>query len=347
MDTIAPRPADRERQVTTVVDVARRAGVSAATVSRVLAGRNVVAAATRERVLEAVRALQFQPNAFAQGLRSGRGQAVALLVSDIEQTVYSALTKHVQAALEEIGLDLLLFNLGHRQDRLRGLLERATALRLRGIVIASNDVIPMRELKPLVSALQRQGVSILSIGQRLDRYGIPSVVHEETAAAARAAQYLLDTGRAPIAYLSRIRNSATGQERYRGYLAALKGAGIDVDPALVWDCSYRYAAGYEAMSRALDRRLAFRSLLAASDELALGAMAAALDRGLKVPDDVAIIGFGGIAWGEHVRPALTTLGADPKAIGEHVRDMFRNLLDGGDVPRQTVVKRPLLLRQSA
>lgn len=338
---------ERERQVTTVIDVARRAGVSAATVSRVLAGRNVVAAETRARVLEAVRALSFQPNAFAQGLRSGRGQAVALLVSDIEQTVYSALTKHVQAALEELGLDLLLFNLGHREDRLRGLLERATALRLRGIVIASNDVIPMRELKPLIAGLQGQGVSIVSIGQRLDRFGIPSVVHEETAAAARAAQYLLDSGRTPVAYLSRIKNSATGQERYRGYVAALKGAGVEVDPDLVWDCSYRYAAGYEAMSRALDRKLVLRALLAASDELALGAMAAALDRGLSVPQDLAIVGFGGIAWGEHVRPALTTLGADPKAISEHVRDVFRGLIEGRAVPLQTVVKRPLLLRQSA
>jgi DNA-binding LacI/PurR family transcriptional regulator len=335
------------RQVTTLVDVARRAGVSAATVSRVLAGRNMVAAETRARVLEAVRALSFQPNAFAQGLRSGRGQAVALLVSDIEQTVYSALTKHVQAALEEIGLDLLLFNLGHREDRLRSVLERATALRLRGIAIASNDVIPMRELKPLVAGLQDQGVAIVSIGQRLDRYGIPSVVHEETAAAERAAQYLLDQGRTPIAYLSRIKNSATGTERYRGYLAALKSAGIAVDPDLVWDCSYRYAAGYDAMSKALERKLPMRGLLAASDELALGAMAAALDRGLKIPADLAIIGFGGIAWGEHVRPALTTLGADPKAIGEHVRDVFRDLLDGRDVRGQTVVKRPLLLRQSA
>src|SRR5262249_26011953 len=142
-------------------------------------------------------------------------------------------------------------------------------------------------------------------------------------------------------------NSATGTERYRGYLAALKGAGIAVDPDLIWDCSYRYTAGYEAMSKALDRKLAFRSLLAASDELALGAMAAALDRGLKVPEDLAIIGFGGIAWGEHVRPALSTLGADPKAIGEHVRDVFRDLLDGRDVKRQTVAKRPLVLRQSA
>jgi len=101
------------------------------------------------------------------------------------------------------------------------------------------------------------------------------------------------------------------------------------------------------MSKALDRKLPMRSLLAASDELALGAMAAALDRGLRVPQDLAIIGFGGIAWGEHVRPALTTLGADPKAIGEHVRDVFRGLLDGREVPLQTVVKRPLLVRQSA
>jgi DNA-binding LacI/PurR family transcriptional regulator len=342
---------EREHQVTTLVDVARRAGVSAATVSRVLAGHNVVAAKTRARVLDAVRELSFQPNTFAQGLRSGRGQAVALLVSDIEQSVYAALTKHVQGALEEIGLDLLLFNLGHRQDRLRGVLERATSLRLRGIAIAMNDVIPMRELAPLIANLRSQGVAIVSIGQRLDRYGIPSVFHEETTAAARATHYLLERGCGPIAYLSRIKSSATGQERYRGYLLALKQAGIAVEPDLVWDCSdghsYRYVAGYEAMSKALDAKLTMRSVLAASDELALGAMAATLDRGLKIPEHIAVIGFGGIAWAEHVRPALTTMGADPEAIGEYVRNVFRALLEDRQVPLRSMVKRPLVNRQSA
>jgi DNA-binding LacI/PurR family transcriptional regulator len=331
----------------TVVDVARLAGVSSATVSRVLGGQDIVTPTTKAKVLKAVEELSYRPNPMAQGLRLGRGRAVALLVGDIEQSVTSALTKHVQAALEEIGLDLLLFNLGHREDRLLGLLERAETLRLHGIVIAATHVLPMAEAKPLLDSLARAGIAVVSVGQRLDRHGIPSVVHEESAAAERATAHLIATGRTPVAFVGRVTGSATGRERHRGYRQALERAGIALDKRLVWDPSlYRYVAGEAAMARALDEGLRPRALLAASDELALGAMAAALDRGLRVPEDLAVIGFGGVDWSRHVRPSLTTLGADPRAVGDHVRDIFQALAEGRAPTLRTTIARPLIERQS-
>jgi DNA-binding LacI/PurR family transcriptional regulator len=333
----------------TVVDVAQRAGVSSATVSRVLSGRDPVAPETRERVMAAVRELAYQPNSLAQGLRLGRGRTVALVVGDIEQNVYSALTKHVQAALEEIGLDLLLFNLGHSEDRLQNLLERATAMRLRGIAIATADLIPMRRLKPLIDGLAEADIAVVAIGPRLHRHGVASIVYDEVGAGAEGLRHLLDRGHAPVAFLGRIKRSTTGRDRFRGYQKGLAEAGIAPDPALFWDCSdgpYRYTAGYEAMTKALDRGQRVGGVLAASDELALGAMAAALDRGLSVPKDVAFIGFGGIDWGAHVRPALTSFGADPLAIGRHLRDIFEHLENGGRVPQRILIDRDLIVRQS-
>jgi DNA-binding LacI/PurR family transcriptional regulator len=335
--------------VVTVVDVAQRAGVSPTTVSRVLLRRDIVTAETRARVLAAVEALGYQPNPMAQGLRMGRGRSVALLVGDIEQSVYSALTKHVQAALEAIGLELLLFNLGHRQDRLRGLLERAAALRLRGICIASSDVIPIGELKPLIQGLADTGIPVISIGQRLDRHGVPSVVHDDAIAASRAVHHLVARGRAPIAYLGRIKRSAAGSERYRGYRLGLKRSGIALDRRLVWESEnrYRYEAGYEEMTNALKRGIVARAVFAASDELALGAMAAALDSKLRVPDDVAFIGVGGIGWGAHVRPSLTTLGGNPSAVGEHVRAIFQRIEEGAEIPLRSTIDMALIVRQSS
>lgn len=330
----------------TVFDVAQRAGVSATTVSRVLLGRNIVTPEKRARVLEAAAALGYQPNPLAQGLRLGRGRSVALLVGDIEQSVYSALTKHVQAALESIGLELLLFNLGHREDRLRGLLERAAALRLRGICIASSDIIPVRELKPLMRDLADKNIPVIAINQRLD--GIPSVAHDDEAGTARAVRHLIRSGRAPVAYLGRIEKSALGRERFRGYRAALAEAGIAEDPALVWETAqrYRYEAGYEEMSRALDRGIRVRSVFGASDELALGAMAAALDRGLRVPDDIAFVGFGAIGWGAHVRPALTTIAGDWVEMGRRVSAIFTALDEGRLAPRRSVIETRFIERQS-
>jgi DNA-binding LacI/PurR family transcriptional regulator len=335
--------------VVTVVDVAQRAGVSPTTVSRVLLSRDIVSPETRARVLEAVEALGYQPNPMAQGLRMGRGRSVALLVGDIEQSVYAALTKHVQAALEAIGLELLLFNLGHRQDRLRGLLGRAAALRLRGICIASSDVIPIRELGPTIQGLVDGGIPVISIGQRLDRAGIPSVTHDDTAGVSRAVSYLVETGRAPIAYLGRIKSSAAGRARFQGYRQALRRAGIAFDERLVWESEnkYRYEAGYAEMTAAMARGVSVRGVLAASDELALGAMAAALDGGLRVPEDIAFIGFGGVSWGAHTRPALTTIAGNPEALGEHVRAIFQAVEDDREIPLLSSIELKLIRRQSA
>jgi len=332
----------------TVFDVAQRAGVSATTVSRVLLGRNIVTPEKRARVLEAAKALGYQPNPMAQGLRMGRGHSVALLVGDIEQNIYSALTKHVQAAFEASGFELLLFNLGHSQDRLRGLLERAVALRLRGICIASGDVIPAREFKPLMHGLAERHIPVIGLHQRLDGLGVPSVAHDDGAGTFRAIQHLIRSGRTPVAYLGRIKYSATGRERFRGYQAALAEAGIAEDPALVWESQqrYRYEAGYEEMSRALDRGIAVRAVFGASDELALGAMAAALDRGLRVPEDIAFVGFGGIGWGQHVRPSLTTIAGDWPEFGKRVSEIFLALDEGKPVPRRSVIETRFIERQS-
>jgi DNA-binding LacI/PurR family transcriptional regulator len=332
----------------TVVDVAQRAGVSTATVSRVLNGRDPVSPEARSRVMKAVHLLGYRPNSMAQSLRRGRGRTVALLAGDIEQGIYSALTRHVQTALEDIGLDLLLFNLGHREDRLHHLLARASSLGLRGVLIAAPHVLSIGRLRPHLAALAEHDIPLISVGQRLDRHGIPSLVHDDAEGAARAMRHLLDAGRAPVAFLGRIKESAIGRERYRGYRRALAERQIADSPALVWESAdrYRAEAGYAATASALERGVRPRAVLAASDELALGGMAAALDRGVRVPDDIAFVGFGGIEWSRYVRPALTTIGLDPVAVGTHLAQMFRDLDAGRALAALTVVEPTLLIRDS-
>lgn len=332
----------------TVLDVAQHAGVSSATVSRVLSGRDPVAVETRTRVLQAVAALGYRPNYMAQSLRLGRGRSVALLTGDIEQGIYSSLTKHIQAALEAIGLDLLLFNLSHREDRMRHLLQHATSLGLRGILIAAPHVIAMRRLQPHIAALADQGIPIISVGQRLDRHGIASVVPDDAEGAATAVRHLLARGQAPLAFLGRIKDSAIGRERYRGYRQALDEHGMAVSAELVWEAGERYRseAGYASTAAALARGIRARGVLAASDELALGGMAAAHDHGLKVPGDIAFIGFGGLQWTQHVRPSLSSVSLDLPAIGVAVADMFQGLDQGRALAPLTVIPSRFVARQS-
>ena len=295
--------------MTTVIDVAREAGVSLATVSRVLNGSAAVSARLRERVSAAVEALEFRPNLMAQGLRKGQSNTVALLVGDIAQRHFAELTMHVQSALEEVGADVMLFNLGHSESRLARFLERAPSMRLRGIAIALSDSVRKSVARPIADLLA-QGIAVVSIGQDLRRLGVPSIVHEERAATQRSVTYLLARGHRRIAYVGRIEGSAIGTERFRGYRAALRKAGA-YHESLVFDMAFRYAAGRDAVLRALDHGLSFTAMQTGSDEIATGAMAALSDRGLRVPDDVAIVGFGDIEMGAYLRPALTTLSTHP------------------------------------
>jgi DNA-binding LacI/PurR family transcriptional regulator len=329
----------------TVIDVAREAGVSLATVSRVLNGTAAVSAHLREKVSAAVQALEYRPNLMAQGLRKGQSNTVALLVGDIAQRHFAELTMHVQSALEEVGADVMLFNLGHSEARLAEFLERAPSMRLRGVVIALSDTVPIA-VAPLVAELSTQGLTVVSIGQDLRRFGVPSIVHEERAAARRSVAYLLARGHRRIAYVGRIKGSAIGTERFHGYRAALRKAG-HFDDALVFDMAFRYAAGRDAVLRALDCRIAFTAMQTGSDEIATGAMAALRDRGLRVPEDVAIVGFGDVEMGAYLRPALTTLSTHPHLAAQHLRDYFRPDAIAADEPPLVLLKRNLVERHSA
>jgi DNA-binding LacI/PurR family transcriptional regulator len=331
-----------------VVAVAHRAGVSPATVSRVLGGRVRVSAETRARVLQAIEELGYRPNEVARSLRAGRGRAVALVTGDIEQGINAALAKNVQSELEELGLDLLLFNMEHREERLRHFLERAPSLGLRGVLLSSPHFMDMPTLQPMIEATIKSGVAVVSLGQDFSSQGIPSIVNDNAGGAAEAVAHLIATGRTPVAFVGRIATSVVGRARFDGYRASLLSHGEELDAGLVWDISegYRADAGYQATRAALKRNVHFRAVFAASDELALGGMAAVADHGLAVPDEVAFVGFGGLSWGAFSRPSLSTVAIDAPAAARAVGDVFKG--DGSPATAGlTTIPTELVLRQSA
>lgn len=330
--------------MTTVVDVARRAGVSISTVSRVLSGQAAVAAPTRERVLAAIEALEFRPNPLAQGLRLGRSRAVAFAVGDIEQNVYPTLARVVQGLLEESGYDLMLFNLGHSPERFDAMLARARDLRLSGIVLATSDIIDAERLRAF--RLAEGDCPVVVLGQDLSADGVPSVWHDDTDGAYRATRHLIAIGCRRLGYVGRIAGSAMGGARFEGYRRAVVEAFGALDRDRVWDNTYRYPAGYRAMADAVERGIALDGMITGSDELALGVMAAASDRGIAVPDDLSVVGFGDVEWGAHVRPSLTTLSNDFPLMAERVRALIGDPPAAGAAAPSLRIARRLVLRDS-
>jgi len=207
----------------------------------------------------------------------------------------------------------------------------------------------MDRLMPVIETATKSGIEILSVSQDLSPFGITSIIHDDVGGAAAAVAHLLTRGSAPIAFVGRIETSAIGRARFNGYRDALLAHGQTLDPTLVWDISqgYRADAGYRAASEALASGLRFRGVLAASDELALGCMAAAADRGLAVPGEVAFVGFGGLGWGVFSRPSMTTVSLDVDAVARAVGDIFKSQADGRALSNRRVIPAKLVLRQSA
>lgn len=333
----------------TLLDVARQAKVSSATVSRVMNGAGRISEETRRRVIDIANRLGYQPNQLAKSLRLGRGRSVGLIIGDIEQGTYMALTKRVQMALQALDLDLLLFNLDHREDRLFSFLDRAPGMGLRGVVMAVPRRIDARELALRVAHFRDQGMLLVAVGQRLDRLGVASIVHDEVMGAGLAIERLIEGGHWPIAYLGRTSTSATGAARYQGFRKALAARGADADACELWECTdrFRAEAGYHVVGEALRRGTKVRGVVAMSDEMALGGIAASLDRGLRVPEDIAFVGYGALDWGAYARPALTSVLVNADSVARTIEELFRAHEAAQEPPRLTIVPPTLVGRASA
>jgi DNA-binding LacI/PurR family transcriptional regulator len=207
----------------------------------------------------------------------------------------------------------------------------------------------MEELAPIMRTAAESGIDILSVSQDLSGFGFPSIIHDDAGGSATATAHVLAKRGSPVAFVGRIGTSAIGRARYDGYRDSLKAHGHKIDTNLVWDISqgYRADAGYQAMSEALAKGLRFRAVVAASDELALGCMAAATDRGLSIPGDMAVVGFGGLAWVGFSRPAMTTVSLDADAIAHAVGDFFKAREGRARPGKRQVIPANLILRQSA
>lgn len=324
------------------MEVARRAGVSQITVSRVMRGQENVREGTRQRVLAAAQELGYQPSSIAQAFRAGKSNTIAFLVGDIAQGWYSSLAKEIQLAIETMGFDLLLYDLEHSASRLERIIDRCISQGVQTVVLSMTDMIDPQLLQKLHAKCMEKSIKVFSVGRRLDKEGIPTISHDDFGASLQAVQHLMVRGKKSIAYLGRVKESAVGRDRYDGYAAALKAAGLEPIPALIWDTpGYRFEGGYSAMNAALDRGHNADAVLSGSDELALGAMAAAIDRGLAVPADVAFVGFGDLPWASYTHPSLTTVSGDPVALTKELLEQIQTQ------PKPvTLFARTLLIRSS-
>jgi LacI family transcriptional regulator, repressor for deo operon, udp, cdd, tsx, nupC, and nupG len=304
----------RKRQASPakIADVARLAGVSVATVSRALANPGVVSAEARKRVLDAVRAIGYTPNAAARNLRVRRTGLVLVVVPDIANAFFAEILRGIDAMLSKHGYGLIIANLDNSPAKEPRYVDLAHAGQVDGILLLCGHV-PGDADRNMASA----GIPVVAACERIPEAAFPQVEVNNRAAAREAVAHLVALGHQRIAYISGPRANILDQERRAGYADALTSAGLPVEPAFDLDGDFTFRSGADAAACVLAMPAATRptAAFAANDEMAIGFLKTTHAAGFRIPQDISVVGFDGVEYADYCEPTLTTVSQPRHAIG--------------------------------
>ncbi|MGI3785834.1 MAG: LacI family DNA-binding transcriptional regulator [Janthinobacterium lividum] len=329
-------------------DVARLAGVSAKTVSNVVNDYVHVRPATRAKVQDAIELLGYRPNVLARNLKGGRSGVIALALPELDAPYFAELAHHVVQAAMARGWTVLVDETGQIQDRAVRARERSAVAGIREHLI---DGLILNPLALDETDVERYGsVPLVLLGERLGSHLADHVAIDNEAAAAEATRHLISTGRRRIAVVGAqpppFGHSA--RLRLRGYRDALAEAGIRYDPALVLEVrDWRRQPGMAAVPWLLGMPDPPDAVFCFNDLLALGAVRGLTDAGVRVPEDMAMVGFDDIEESRYAVPSLTTVAPDKEAIARHaVERLARRLEHVTSPPEEVSVGYTLQVRES-
>lgn len=329
----------------TIEDVAREAGVSIATVSRYVNGRTgVVSARTGARIQEAVDRLGYVPNLAARSLKTGRSRLVGVILANIAHPYWSAVLSGVEEACQRANYSVIVSSAADRADVEDRYLQMFLRQRVDGILL--NPAMAGPEMVRVWSGLS---VPVVTIDRTLPGLPFDLVAMDNALGTRLAVEHLLALGHRRIGFVSWLPGAFSNrQERLRGYTGALEDAGIVPDPALI-----RYAA--EGWSDGVDRTLELldepdppTAILSATSMLNLQILAAIKRRGLRIPEDISVVGYDDSPWDPLLDPPLTTVATPAYQLGLAASQHLIAVIDGDDARDTTEVRLApeLVIRQS-
>jgi LacI family transcriptional regulator len=323
----------------TIGEVAERAGVSISTVSRVLNGLDRVHPETRQRVLEVVQDLRYQPSALARGLAIQQTQMLGFVIPTLSDPFYLEIVRGVEEAAAAVSYNLLVVSQFSARDD-RRYLQLFDQRRVDGMVLVGVDI-PAEEL----SRLAAQGFPV-AILQREVGEGVFTFLADNYGGARDLAEHLLALGYRRLAYIAGSNHTPDNAERLRGLKDALAGRGLSLPEAYIAQGDYSRKSGYRAMQRLLAQVPLPEAVFAANDQMAMDAMLAIRDHGLRVPEDVAVVGFDDISLAGYVTPPLTTVRQPAFDLGYRAARAVLGALQEPQVPERVVLPTQLVIRQS-
>ncbi|MFB4210615.1 catabolite control protein A [Shouchella sp. JSM 1781072] len=317
---------------TTIYDVAREAGVSMATVSRVVNGNPNVKPTTRKKVLEAIERLGYRPNAVARGLASKRTTTVGVIIPDISSIFFSELARGIEDIATMYKYNIILCNSDQNKDKEIHLINTLLEKQVDGIVFMGGEITDEH-----AEQFKRSPVPIVLAATLDSEKSFPSVNIDYTKAAEDVIQYLIDKGHERIGMLSgSLEDPINGYQKFAGYRSALEKNNIEFDEDLIVIGDYSYDSGIEAMDSFVEVSKKPTAIFASNDEMALGVIHGIQDKGLNVPGDYEVVGFDNTRLATMVRPTLSTVVQPLYDIGAVSMRLLTKLMNKEEVSESTV-----------
>ena len=327
----------------TISDVARHAGVSPATVSRVIQGAPNVRPATRERVQRAIEELGYVPSAAAQSLRSKRTRSLALVVSDITNTFWTTIARGVEAEAQKQGYSVLLCNTDENLAKQLRYLDLLIRQQVDGVIIAPYDSDAQH-----LDKLRQRNIPTVLVDRHIDGWDVDSVCGDSISGARALVRHLIGLGHSRIAVVSGPENTSTAEDRVAGYCLALTEAGLPCDPRLIVHGEFRSGMGQALTHGLLDEGLEPSAIFATNNAIAMGVIDALGERGLRIPQDIALVSFDDLPNTSHLFPFLTVVTQPAYDMGVNAAQLLLSRLNSEVElrPRHVVLPTRLVVRHS-
>jgi LacI family transcriptional regulator len=318
----ASKSAGRERQVVTIGMVAKAAGVSPSTVSRILNGTAVVSEIKKKAVDDAVANLGFVPNPVARGLAGGRTLSIGVVTQAIDSPFYGAALRGIEDELDPAGYSPLFVSGHWNASSEARCIDVLRSRRVDGIIVLTGRV-PDQTLKSCAKHLP-----IVVTGRQLKASGLFTLNFDNFEGGRLATQHLIELGHRRIAFIAGDPQHPDANERLRGYRAALEAAGIAFDESLVVPGEYHEVSGLMAVDRLIEGRVQFTAVFAANDQMAFGAALGLHRRALRIPDDVSLVGFDDLPSSLYAIPPLSTVHQPAYELGRLAASAMLQMLAG-------------------
>jgi len=306
----------------TIHDVARLAGVSPITVSRVINNSGYISQQTRARVKAAIIELGYAPNIIARSLRSKRTNTLALVLTDITNPFFTAIARGVEDTASDAGFTVIYCNTDESVDEEAKNLQLLMQKQVDGILL-----VPARSISRSIELIKEQGTPVVILDRRVPNVDADVVRCDSVEGAYKLIKLLINQGHRRIAVLSGPQGVSTADDRVAGYQKAMVEAGIS-DDGLVFYGTYTLTSGYEMAKRVLSLSPQATALFAANNFIAIGALKALRDSGLKVPGDISVVAFDDLPSTWIVEPFLTVVTQPPYEMGCQATQLLLNRIRG-------------------